>query len=93
MLRLYSVLPEIVCLNATFLNRSIEDVELEGYSVVARRDRKDGRQGGGVMVFARHDVANHITLLEESQTAERVWLIIHNWAVSDVPVVPSTRSW
>jgi hypothetical protein len=77
MLRLYTVLPEIVCLNETFLNRSIEDVELEGYSVVARRDRKDGRQGGEVLMFARRDVANHITLIEESQTAERVWLIIH----------------
>ena len=77
MLRLYIVLPEIVCLNETFLNRSIEDVELEGYSVVARRDRKDGRQGGGVLVFARRDVANLITLIEKSQTAERVWLIIH----------------
>ena len=45
--------PAIICLNETFLDKSIVRVELEGYEVSARRDREDGRKCGGVLVFSR----------------------------------------
>ena len=70
--------PDIVCLNETFLDSSTKEVSLEGYSLVARRDRCDGRQCGGVAVFARSEVAERITLLEKSQQHERVWLMLHS---------------
>ena len=77
-LRAMSRQPAAVCVNESFLDASIGFVELEGYSIVARRDRKDGRQGGGVIVFARTDIANRLTLVEESMEAERVWLLLHS---------------
>ena len=42
--------PFIVTLNETFLSKAIENVELEGYQVLARRDR-EGQWGGGILVF------------------------------------------
>jgi hypothetical protein len=59
------------------LNRSIEDVTVEGYRMVARRDRDDGRVCGGVIVYAHEDLASRVTLIEKSADSERVWLIIH----------------
>ena len=53
--------PAIVCLNETFLDESVEDVSLEGYIMVARRDRADGRKGGGVAVYALDSIANRVT--------------------------------
>ena len=70
--------PALVCLNETFLDPSTEDVELEGYQLIARRDRDDGRKCGGVAVFARADAARAVTLVEKSKTNERVWLVIHS---------------
>ena len=40
----------LVSLNDTFLSKAVEHVELEGYQLLARRDR-DGQWGGGVLVF------------------------------------------
>ena len=54
-------MPPIVCLNDTFLDESIGDVSLEGYSIVARRDRNDGRKCGGVMVYALKAIAARVT--------------------------------
>ena len=68
-LRALASLPTVVCLNETFLEASIGYKELEGYSVAVRRDRKDGRQGGGVIVFAWTDIASRLTLVEESADA------------------------
>jgi hypothetical protein len=69
--------PMIICVNESFLDKSVKDVELEGYEVSARRDRTDGRKGGGVLVFTRADNANNVTLLETSLRSERVWLVVH----------------
>ena len=69
--------PAIVCINETFLDKSVLHVELEGYALVARRGRDDARKCGGVMVFARSDVAANVTLLHRSADSERLWLIIH----------------
>ena len=75
--RLLPELPALICLNETFLNRSVEEVNVEGYTVVARRDRDDGRKCGGVIVYAQDGLASRVTLIEQSADSERVWLIIH----------------
>ena len=58
--------PFLVSLNETFLSKAIEHVELEGYQVLARRDR-EGQWGGGVLVFVLERVVRcrgiHILLL------------------------------
>ena len=43
------------------MDKGTENVELEGYVVVARRDRDDGPIRGGVIAFARCDVAANVT--------------------------------
>ena len=62
MIRFSRVTPSLVCLNETFLDVSVKDVLLEGYELIARRDRDDGRKGGGVAVYAHSSVANGVTL-------------------------------
>ena len=70
-------MPAIVCLGETFSDKGIENVALEGYVVVGRRDRDDGRICGGVIAFARRDVAANVAHLHRSVEAERFWLVIH----------------
>ena len=45
--------------------------------MVARRDRDDGRKGGGIIVYALLEIAAWVTLFEKSEDAERLWLIVH----------------
>ena len=47
--------PAIVSLNGTWLDESTEQVELEGYELVARQEGQDDRKCGGIIVFARAD--------------------------------------
>ena len=54
-------------------------MRIEGYTLISRRDRADGRLGGGgVAVFALERLARRVTLLENSQVAERSWVTIHS---------------
>ena len=56
--RLMKEKPIIICLTETFLDKSIQEVTLEGYVLVSRRDRGEGddsRQCGGVVVFAKQE--------------------------------------
>ena len=64
-------------LNETFLNKAIEHVQLEGYQVLARRDR-EGQWGGGILVFVLDEYAPRVTLVETSESAERIWAIVHS---------------
>ena len=75
--RISKIPPALICLNETFLDESVEDVVLEGYSIVARRDRSDGRKCGGVAVYALDSIARRVTLVEKSKSCERVWLVLH----------------
>lgn len=68
--------PFLVSLNETFLNKAIEHVELEGYQVLARRD-PEGQWGGGALVFVLDEYAPRVTLVEISEVAERVWVLVH----------------
>jgi len=53
-----------------------EEVSLIGYNVAARKDRSDGRIGGGVIVFVRDDL-RCVAQLDVATVAERVWLTVH----------------
>ena len=70
--------PDLVALNETFLNRSIEKISLTGYEVVSRRDRTDQSGFGGIALFARQNIAPFVTLLEHSEENERSWHVIHS---------------
>ena len=77
-LYLMPALPNIVCLNETFLDESVDHIELGCYTLVSRRDLDDGRSGGGIAVFVRHNFAGQVILREHSQTHERSWHTIHS---------------
>ena len=70
----------LVCLNNTCLDESIGDgvATLGGYNLVARRDRNDGRSGGGILCFAAASLSAQVTLCEHSTEYERSWLTIHS---------------
>ena len=67
--RLLPELPALICQNETFLKRSVEEVNEEGYKVVARRDRDDGWKCAGVIVYAQDGLVSRVTLIEKCPTA------------------------
>ena len=75
------MLPELrtlVCISEAWLDKSIGNIALVGYRSVGRHDRQDGRQGGGVILFARDCYADNVTLIEKSEDAERLWATVHS---------------
>ena len=53
---------------------------MEGFAIVGRRDRSYGndvRKCGGIIVYARNDIADHVTLVHTSDESERLWLQVH----------------
>ena len=71
--------PDLILLNETFLDKSTADnqVKLEGYTLVARRDRTDDSGWGGVAVFAKESLANRVVLVHTAEEEERLWLVLH----------------
>ena len=55
--------PSIICLTETWLNNSVGAPILHGYAVVCRRDRDDGRIGGGVIIFALTSLVDALTTI------------------------------
>ena len=53
-------------------------MRIEGYKLISRHDRTDGRQGGGVAVFALEKLAHKVTHLGDSTVAEHSWVIVHS---------------
>ena len=76
--RLMESKPSVLCLTETWADKGLPSLRTEGYTLISRRDRDDGRLGGGVAVFALEKLAHRVTLLENSQVAERSWVIIHS---------------
>ena len=64
--------PSILCFTETWLNPSIGRIIISGYSVVVRRVRGDGRQGGGVIIFVADSIMHSVTPILVSGSAERV---------------------
>ena len=69
--------PLLVGLTETWLDASVGEPSLSGYSRVSRLDRRDGRIGGGLLMFARQDVACWISHVADSSTHERSWHILY----------------
>ena len=68
--------PHVILLQETWLNASIEEVLLPNYKIVARRDRSDGENRGGILTYARTDIY-YIVHVKESANAERMWHFLH----------------
>jgi hypothetical protein len=77
-IRLIKIKPTLVCLNETFLDKSVQSVALEGYRVISRRDRDDGRKCGGVLLYALDAFADNVTELHKSHDSERLWAMVHS---------------
>ena len=71
--------PTFVGLIETLLNKSAADgqVQLAGYHLVSRRDRRDGRKGGGVALFVKEEHRACVNLLKHSDNSERSWYLVH----------------
>ena len=76
-LRLMKSKPSVLCLTETLADKGFPTVRIEGYKLISRHDRADGRQGGGVVVFALENLAHKVTHLGDSTVAERSWVIFH----------------
>ena len=48
--------PSVLCLTETWADKGFPSMRIEGCTLISRRDRADGRQGGGVAVFALSDL-------------------------------------
>ena len=77
-LRLMESKPSVLCLTETWADKGLPSLRIEGYTLISGRDRDDGRLGGGVAVLALEKLAHRVTHLENSQIAERSWVIIHS---------------
>jgi hypothetical protein len=79
--------PHIVMIQETWLDASVEDVQLFNYEKVSRRDRKETANRGGIMTFRRSDF-NALTHIKDCDDEERSWhflnlgietFLIANW--------------
>ena len=70
-------MPNFVGITETWLKDSIEHISLAGYTLVSRKDRSDGRQGGGIALFALNLVAAQIVHVADSTNHERSWHVLH----------------
>lgn len=71
--------PDIFCITGTWLNSNISNLELaiDGYKII-RRDRTDGRRGGGVCLYYNYNKLS-IDLLKSDLNFESIILQIkHN---------------
>ena len=68
----------IVSITETFLDASISNVVLTVYTLISRRDRDDGRLGGGIALFAHKRVAPHLVHVGTSKSFERTWHVFHS---------------
>ena len=66
---------QIICIQESWLDASVEDPELPNFYVVGRRDRSHGPNRGGVITYARVD-CNSIVCVKVSEHSERLWHLI-----------------
>ena len=68
--------PHVDFFQETWLNKSIEEVQLPNYRIVSRRDRSEGENRGGIATYARLDIYNMVCV-KISIESERVWHFLH----------------
>ena len=71
-IRLMAHKPDVICVNEAFLNGTIEHVNIEGSSLIARRDISDRRKCYGIAAFALSYISQRVTSVDNSENAERV---------------------
>ena len=76
-LRLMKSKPSFLCLTDTWAEIGLPTMRTEGYKLISRHDRADGRPGGGVAVFALENFAHKVTHSGDSTVAERSWVMVH----------------
>ncbi len=69
--------PSFVFFTETWLDRTQENISIEGYVLVSRRDRGSTAHGG-IIAFAKTGFENSIVHVGDSSTAERSWHVIHS---------------
>ena len=62
--------PHILLIQETWLDKSVEDVEIADYNLVSRRDRHDNANRGGIVTYQRVDF-NGLVHIENSPGEER----------------------
>ena len=71
--------PEFVAITETHLCLTVAELKLTKYLPVSRRDRPDQRGcGGGIALYARHDVHPNIVHLRDSDPLELSWHTLHS---------------
>ena len=65
----------MVLVQETWLDASYEHMVLPNFQVLARRDRSDGANRGGVISYIRSDL-NNVIAYKESLQAERMWHLV-----------------
>ena len=63
-------LPSFVGFTETWLTDMGGCIPLPGYTLISRRNRSDGRQGGGIVIFARDSVASQVVHIADSAEYE-----------------------
>ena len=58
--------PHVVLLQETWLDASVECVDIAGYFTVSRKDRSEGPNRGGVLILARNDF-NRLVFIENAE--------------------------
>ena len=64
--------PHVVMLQETWLDASVEHVDIEGYKIVSRRDRHASSNRGGILTLAREDF-NNLAFIKKCEDEERSW--------------------
>ena len=67
---------QCIFLQETWLDASIQSFQLPNFVCLARKDRADGPNRGGVAIFVRSDIAN-MTFLQHGSAGETSWLLLH----------------
>ena len=70
--------PCFIGITETFIDASIKTINIQGYELVSRLDRRSGKSGGGIAFFARSDVAPAIVHVGDSEIHERSWHVLHS---------------
>ena len=72
MYHLENLQPHIVMLQETWLDASVESVNVPGYTIISRRDRSKTENRGGVMTLCRSDF-NALAHVRNCLEEERSW--------------------
>ena len=86
--------PQIVMLQETWLDASVEDVRIHGYRIISRRDRSETENRGGILTLVRDDF-NGLAFISKCESEERAWhfLSMDSEVIFVGKLVPSRREY